>query len=112
MVYQSVLIVTLVLAVVAIVLSSIGIYYYAKGNRKFVEGDLKTYATWMLVGVIIYTVHLFMHLIHVAMELGWIMVNEDVVYLLLYVFLAVAGFFFLIGSIYYLKLSKLFGFKR
>ena len=109
---ENILLANIILVVVAIVLSLIAIYYYSKGNKKFLTGEFKTYASWKLFGVVVYTIHLFAHLVEEANEIGWINVNENVVSLTLYIFLAIAGAFFLGGSYFYLKLSKIIGYKK
>ena len=101
----------LILVIAAIILSIFGIIYYFLGHKKLVSDDFKSYSTWMLYGVIVYTLHLFAHLAYVINELEWTAFNEDIVNLVLYIFLAIAGIFFLVGSVLYLKLSERLGFK-
>ncbi len=101
-----------VLVLIAIILSIFGVYYYYKGNRQFASGDFTRYSTWMFYGVIIYTLHLFAHLVHALYELEWINVNENFVYFNLYIFLAIAGFFFLVGGYLYLNLADSLGVKK
>jgi len=108
----NVLLASVILTAVAIILSSIGVFYYYSGHRKFLEGDFKSHATWMFYGVIAYTIHLFAHLVYQANEIEWISVSEDISTLVLYVFLIIAGIFFLVGSVMYLKLADRLGFKR
>lgn len=111
MAVEKVMLVQLILVIAAIILSVFGIIYYFLGHKKFVNDDFKSYSTWMLYGVIVYTIHLFAHLAYVMNEIKWIAMDEDIVGLVLYIFLAIAGVFFLIGSYLYLKLSERLGFK-
>lgn len=101
-----------VLVVIAMALSMVAIYYYSRGNKKFLSGEFKSYASWMMLGVVIYTIHLLFHLIEEANAIGWVNVNETAVSLATYAFLAIAGAFFLVGSYFYLRLSQSIGYKR
>lgn len=112
MLSDKILLANITLVVIAILLGIIATYYYSKGNKKFLSGEFKSYASWMMLGVVIYTIHLFVHLIDKANEIGWININKNVVSLALYALLAIAGAFFLIGSYFYLKLSDSIGYKR
>ena len=113
MVSDNILLTNIVLVLFAIIFSAIGIYYYHKGYKRFLKGDFKTYATWMFVGVIIYAVHLFSHLLVESIEIGWMPESlETFAALSLYILLAIAGAFFLVGGYYYLKLAKVYGFKK
>ncbi len=109
---ESLLLANVALLAVSITLSSVAIYYYSKGNKKFLSGEFKSYAFWMLLGVILYTIHLIAHLLEEANQIGWIKLNEAATSLTLHAFLVITGIFFLAGSYFYLKLSGMIGYKR
>lgn len=109
---NNIILVNIALAAIAVILSIIAIYFYSRRNKRFLSGEFKSYASWMMLGVVIYTVHLLVHLAEEANRIGWIKVNENAVSLSLHALLAIAGIFFLIGSYFYLKLSDSIGYKR
>jgi len=105
--------VNIILVLFVIVFSAIGIYLYYKGNKNFLSGDFKTYALFMLYGIIIYTIHLFFHLFEESIEIGWLSETfENFTSLGLHIFLAIIGLTFLIGGYFYLRLSQQYGFKK
>lgn len=113
MVSYNLMIINIVLVLISIILSSAAIYYYFLGNKKFTRGKFTQHAKWMFYGIIVYTIHLFAHLAYESVEIGWISDKFEVIASLsLYIFLAIAGIFFLVASYYYLKLADVYGFKK
>lgn len=113
MVSYNILLTNIFLVIFAIIFSVFGIYYYFKGYKKFSRGDFKLYATGMFFGVIVYTIHLFAHLLEESVEIGWVSETlETFASLSLYILLAIAGIFFLVGSYFYLNLANKYGFKK
>ena len=109
----NVMLISILLAFIALVLSSVAIYYYYKGNKLLMKGKFTKHAKWMFYGVIFYAIHLIAHILYLLIEIGILDKDlETIVNLSLYAFLAFAGIFFIIAAYYYFEIGKSYGFKK